>query len=266
MYKVIFSDLDLTLLSDDKTISNKNKEAIKKAKEKGVKFLLCTGRLPFCYEMFKDDIDLSNAVSSNGSIIINDSKIIKDESLDSNIIGVLVEYAIKHHIYLRLFAIDCLYNLNSDQGDSDMISYFNMKDVNDGEARDIAKNMKLYKAAFFNKSHDYLINVKRDLEEMKLEIEAVFSYDTFLEINQKGQTKGKGVEEYCRLCGIDIKDTIAIGDNNNDASMLKVAGLAACPSNSIEEIKGIADYISPLNNNDGAVADIIEKYILNSEK
>lgn len=262
MYKAIFSDLDLTLLSDDKTISNKNKEAIKKANEKGVKFLLCTGRLPFCYEMFKDDIDLSNAVSTNGSIIINDSKIIKDESLDSNIVSVLVEYAIKHHIYLRLFSIDCLYNLNSDMGDKSMVSYLNMKSINEAEARDISKNMKLYKAAFFDLSHDYLLQVKNDLENLKLNVEMVFSYDTFLEINQRGQTKGKGIEEYCRLCGIDIKDTIAIGDNNNDASMLKVAGLAACPSNAIDEIKDIADYISLLDNNEGAVADIIEKYIL----
>lgn len=266
MYKVIFSDLDLTLLSDDKTISLKNKEAIKKANEKGVKFLLCTGRLPFCYEMFREDIDLSNAVSTNGSIIINDSKIIKDEYLDPKIISVLVEYAIKHHIYLRLFAIDCLYNLNSDQGSENMITYLNMKDVNDEEARNIVNNIKLYKVAFFNTSHDYLLKVKKDLEEMDLEMEMVFSYATFLEVNQKGQTKGKGIEEYCRLCGIDIKDTIAIGDNNNDASMLKVAGLAACPSNSIDEIKEIADYISPFDNNEGAVADIIEKYILLESK
>ena len=49
MYKCIFCDLDGTLLNDDKKISSANLKAIERARAAGVKFVVCTGRLPFCF-------------------------------------------------------------------------------------------------------------------------------------------------------------------------------------------------------------------------
>ena len=102
MYKVIFSDLDGTLLTDDKKICQKNIDAINKAKQKGVKFVFCTGRLPYCYDMFENDIDLSNAVSTNGTIVYSDGELIKSKYLIKEDARKIIEYGIKNNEYERI--------------------------------------------------------------------------------------------------------------------------------------------------------------------
>jgi hypothetical protein len=59
-----------------------------------------------------------------------------------------------------------------------------------------------------------------------------------------------------------MKDTIAIGDNFNDLSMIKVAGLGVGVLNSIEGIKKDCDYITNTTCNESAVAEVINKFIL----
>ena len=57
------------------------------------------------------------------------------------------------------------------------------------------------------------------------------------------------------------KETLVIGDNNNDLSMLKVAGVSAAVGNATQEVKDFCDYQAVRKNGEGAVAEIIEKYI-----
>ena len=58
---------------------------------------------------------------------------------------------------------------------------------------------------------------------------------------------------------IDIKDTFSIGDNENDIPMLKATGYSACPSNSIDEVKEIVDYVCKNDNNHHAIKELLEK-------
>lgn len=53
--------------------------------------------------------------------------------------------------------------------------------------------------------------------------------------------------------------TIAVGDNQNDISMIKAAGLGIAVANAREEVKKAADYVT-VSNNDDAIAEIIEKF------
>ena len=61
---------------------------------------------------------------------------------------------------------------------------------------------------------------------------------------------------------IDINDTIAIGDNYNDVSMIKEAGLGACVSCAADDIKEISDYVCEKNFDEGAVKEVIETFVL----
>lgn len=73
--------------------------------------------------------------------------------------------------------------------------------------------------------------------------------------------KGSGLIDLAKILGIDIKDTIAVGDNYNDMSMLKVAGLSVAAGNAIEDIKKVWDYTTEADNNEGVVAKLIERFI-----
>ena len=60
---------------------------------------------------------------------------------------------------------------------------------------------------------------------------------------------------------IDTKDVIAIGDNYNDVSMIEMAGLGVCVAGASQDIQDISDYVTTVDYDQGAVKEVIEKFI-----
>ena len=98
---------------------------------------------------------------------------------------------------------------------------------------------------------------------IKNEMTTFFSADILYEFNPIGIDKGTGLKELSKILNINIEETIAIGDNYNDLSMIKAAGLGVCCVNGENGVKDFADYITKADNNQGAVAEVINKFILN---
>ncbi len=90
-----------------------------------------------------------------------------------------------------------------------------------------------------------------------------FSSNRYLELNRIGIDKGVGLRHLANYLNIAIEDTIAIGDNLNDWQMIEAAGLGCAVANAREEIKAISKYVCHSDNNEGAVAEVIETFILN---
>lgn len=263
MYKYIFSDLDMTLLQDDKTISKENKLAIKKAQEKGVKFMFSTGRVPYAFSEYQNEIDISSYSSCNGAILSVDGKIIKDVHFEKEISKEIVEYGIKNELNIRIFTTERLYLINFDDGDTMPLRYKGSIDIEEKDAYKLIEDKNISKIAYFKEDRKLLEKAQEDLRLKYPEIENVFSAPTFLEFGMPGQNKGQGIKDFCSLTGAKAEEIICLGDNENDFSMMNgIAGLSACPKNAIDKIKGVCDVISPLTNNEGFVASIIEEYIL----
>ena len=110
--------------------------------------------------------------------------------------------------------------------------------------------------------HEELEPLQKELREMYPEHPVVFSQPTHLEVLQKGVSKGTALKELCSIMGIDVKDTMGIGDSEVDLPLIEEAGFGACPANSMDIIKEKSDYISPKTNNECAVADIINRFVL----
>jgi hydroxymethylpyrimidine pyrophosphatase-like HAD family hydrolase len=91
-------------------------------------------------------------------------------------------------------------------------------------------------------------------------IEMVKSESDFLEIQAKGCNKGRGIEILrSNYLNSDKKIIFyACGDYENDIPMMKVADVAACPSNASDEVKAVADIVL-CECDDGAIAKLIEK-------
>ena len=84
-----------------------------------------------------------------------------------------------------------------------------------------------------------------------------------MEFNRKGVSKGKGLHKLADLLGVDIRDTIAIGDNYNDLSMIKQAGLGVGVANTVEAMKKECDYITKADCDHSAIAEVINRFIFN---
>lgn len=259
MSKYVFCDLDCTLLNDAREVSNEDLLAIKEFEAKGNHFIISSGRVPFALKPYKDLLNSTDVITSNGALIISDNKIIKKELLSKEKAIIVARYAVENNLCLRIFTYDFLYLLNKELAPKNAFIYTQNKEIDLNEFNKLIDNIDIIKVAFSG-DKESLDKAKIDVEKMNLDVELSFSSDTFLEVNSSNQTKGNGIKDYCRLKNIDIKDTLSIGDNGNDITMLKVAGYSACPSNAIDEVKEIVDYICKNDNNHGAVKEVLEKF------
>ena len=91
--------------------------------------------------------------------------------------------------------------------------------------------------------------------------EVVSSGEDNVEIMKKGSSKGEAVKILAQKLNIKREEIICIGDNENDISMIKFAGLGIAVANGIDELKRQANYVTDTNMNSG-VAKAIHKFIL----
>ena len=77
-----------------------------------------------------------------------------------------------------------------------------------------------------------------------------------------GVNKGNALKWLAQYLGIDESEVIAIGDNYNDIEMLECAGLSACVSSSYQIVKDVCDYVCANDYDQGAVKEVIEKFVL----
>ena len=260
MYKYIFCDLDGTLLNDDKKISSANLKAIERARAAGVKFVVCTGRLPFCFVDYIKPLVSEDYVAANGSLVHYDGKDIVNNHLSYEDFGKLLHYAEKRNLCLRIFTRDYLYIVN----DTHLPwSYKNQMTVSIEEAMEIIREKDIVKLGIVLQSgQDY---VKADIDAMNINAEAVYSSTDFLEVNAVGDSKGRGIELFCMEAGISLEETIGIGDNDNDLSMFKKTGLSFCVGNGCDNAREAADILCPVDNNHDAVAWVINRYVFGEE-
>ena len=92
---------------------------------------------------------------------------------------------------------------------------------------------------------------------------ALRSQPYYLEMIHPKASKGKAVAYLAEQLGIDLSDTMGIGDSGNDLDLITTCGIGVAVGNAIDELKDLADYIAPTND-DGGVAHAIERFILKS--
>ena len=269
-YILLFCDLDRTLVIDDH-IPSFNLEAIKKAKEKGVKFVISTGR-PYDYmahilkELNTENLENEYTICNSGSVIYENKnkKIIYFKGIEGEILKLVFEFGKKIKDILIIFdTFEGSYTYNEGMQEKDKWKDYKFKEI---KSLDDMKNIKIIRIIFFSEDYDYLLKIQKDINKDKNFEGKISNFITgkrFLEIYSFGVCKGEAIKWLSNYLNIDIKETIAIGDDNNDESMIKEAGLGCSVKNANDNIKEISKYVCEKEFNEGSVKEVIEKFILN---
>lgn len=270
MYKLIFTDLDETLLANHH-IPSVNLEAINKAKEKGVKIIPCTGR---GYDMTTDVLKELNQyeqvgeylIGYNGALIMetNGPKELMFNGLDFDLMKLIFDYGRNLDVCLMVFTTEgCyLFNANEDEIQRKTMQKANFTVV-EGYDIDFLKDKRIAKINYENTDQEYMAKVKKEIEPIvKDKVSVTASSSRYIEFNKKGVNKGVGLTWLANYLNVPIEETIGIGDNYNDVDMLKAAVLGACVSSAKQDIKDLSDYVTKKDYADGAVAEVIEEFVL----
>lgn len=270
-YKLVAIDMDGTLLNSNNEISKRTCDAIEAATKQGVHIVLATGRILKSAEHYAMDIDLNSYIlACNGAIIMNKSKdIIYSQPMNLDIAKKVMELGQELGIYYHFYDRSKFY---SNIYIKEIANYYNTSTLKlKGQSIDIdifedynellnRENFEVYKFLFIDDVKEKLEKLRQELSGFK-EINVSSSWDNNLEIMDNRVSKGMGLDFLSKKLNIDPKEIIAIGDNENDLSMIQFAGLGVAMENGDEAIKNQADIVTRTNDEDG-VARIIEKYIL----
>lgn len=269
MYKAIFSDLDETLIVNHH-VPMMNREAIKKARQKGVRFVVTTGRSHLMIQEILKEIELYDledeySLCFNGGLIVEnkDNKIVRFKGISFEKTKMLYEMALPYDVCVIVFTLDHCYIFRPDiaevQRKIDQKANFTV--IHDHDLS-VLKDQKIAKVLYAKRDMDYLKMIEKEITpHLKGEVDLTYSSNRYLEINPYGVSKGEALKWLSNKLGIAVEDTIAIGDNYNDVPMFEVAGLSACVNSATGDIKDICDYVCHNDYDRGAVKEVIDTFI-----
>lgn len=270
MYKLIVSDLDETLLDSHSNIPEANIEAIKKLKDLGIKFVPASGRGYASIQGTLEDLGLKDQeneyiISFNGSAITENkgNKLLHEVTVPKEYVKELVKRGIDLDIPLHVYTTDQVYIYKIPEMERKFLdNKMDYVEVDEDELNKIVEENDIVKVLYISTDFDYLKEIEKQMEDLLDEIDITFSSNRYIEFNRKGINKGAGLHYLIDLLGIKPEEVIAIGDNFNDLPMLLEAGLAVGVNNVVDGMKEYCDYITEKDHNEGAVAEVIDKFIL----
>ncbi|MCR1950681.1 Cof-type HAD-IIB family hydrolase [Clostridium sp. DSM 100503] len=274
--KLICIDMDGTLLNSKHEISERNKEALRKANSLGVNIAITTGRL-FCSARYYADligID-SPVIGSNGAYIKHkyDDIAILENPIPKDVAIEIYKIVKKHGLTINFNSWDTLIRedevpathaytimnkyLPDDKKVKFIVNSDVIKTINNFDGK-ILKGIVIEEAE--NKNN--LWAAKDELKETfgdKLHV--VSSGTDNFEVMFGTTSKGNAVAYLADTLNINPQEVMCIGDSENDISMLKFAGISVAMGNGLQIVKDIAGFVTDTNNNDG-VAKAIEMFVL----
>lgn len=287
--KILFSDLDGTLLTDDKLILDEDMAAIQHMLDQGNKFLITTGRpltsakkLAKKHGFFKPGFFL---VSFNGGLIYDcaTEQPILTRRIPVESVKSIMDAAHSCGMHAHTYAGDLVISeYETDQlkkyCETMMMDYLVVDNVVEYFASLESVTAPVAPAVPINvviKPSPIKVNVitpfgHGSLEEFRTEMRKttagnlfdVFSKPEMLEFSNLKSNKGDAVRFMADFYKVPLSDTIACGDEENDCPMIEAAGLGVAMVNGSEIAKSKADYITEADNNHGGIAEVIRKFVI----
>ena len=285
MIKLIASDMDGTLLNEKMEVSDRNIQAIKDAQNAGIEFLIATGRgLSEAEPFLRNQVHPGYITLNGAEVFDNKGEMISSNPISAESQNKVVDYFHKYDIYFEvvtnkgIFSNDrearvnnlanLLVKLNPGtsfkQALRDTQERVKMMPMNFVDSYDHIFNdqsFKIMKLIGFNEhQHKVLAPMKKEITKNIKDVVVTSSSPNNVEINSIDAQKGIALLQYAKKRNISPDEIMAIGDNLNDYSMIRDAGVGVAMKNAIPAIKEIAQVETDNNANDG-VAQIIEKTI-----
>ena len=253
------TDLDGTILKSDRTISKENLDAIEYFKSEGGKFTFITGRMPFFASQFYDIIRPNapvGCINGGGLYDYKKGEYIQTTELSKKVFELIdVIYDNFPNIGIQVNTFHKVYFYRDNQAMQDFRKLTRLPDLVK-HYREVTE--PIAKIVFVSNNDAELLATQKMLEEHPLAEDFTFvrAEKTLFEILPRKMGKHRALEALAEAFS-NITKTIAIGDYNNDITMLKAANLGIAVANATPDTKKVADLVT-VSNEEHAIARVIE--------
>lgn len=269
-YQLISFDMDGTLLSDDKILSEKTKDAVNRAIQAGKTVIIATGRTPSELQDYEESFqDIRYYVCENGAVVYDsfEKKVLSATPIAEDLIDRILELAKQEDTMLYIGS-----NGRNLVNKSDVLrmEYFSIECYKELALRTAVLTEDIYAEYYRQRFPIEKLNIHSHTPQMrdrllskleKLPLTVVYAEANGLEVSPLHMSKAVGFKNLCRHLSIDLSQTIAVGDADNDIELLKTAGLSVAMGNAKPHVKEICDVVVADNNHDGC-AEAVDRYLL----
>lgn len=243
MIKCIATDMDGTLLGSNGQISTKNKEAILLAQEQGIEVVVATGRSYLeAFDALEEAGLKCPVIAVNGAeVYTKEGEVISSVSIDKKLAKIVAKMLREQEIYFDVYTQDGRFTKEA----SDYDQFLNDEDS------------QIFKFLAYSFDSEKLETTKKELSDFK-ELAISSSGQENLEINHFQAQKGIALKAYVKSKGIDLSETMALGDHMNDVSMFELVGRAVAMGNASETLKSLCDVVTCTNDEHGVAKAILD--------
>lgn len=259
--KLVATDMDLTLLADDKSMPEGIDERIDALTEHGIVFCAASGRpaLALRQSFPRHHADMAIVADNGASVYLRDELIYRD-LLDKRLYHELLARCIDSGRGIPvLCAFDDAYMLERDRKHEDVVGiyYRSIIYVDSFEDLDIESN----KISMYFPDWDS----KKQLDEVYgpefgARLYVTCAGDEWLDFMNIGIDKGSGIRHLAESLGIELADVAALGDTYNDIPMLDIVGHSYVMGNAAEHMHAHGKFLAPTNNEAG-VLTVIDRIV-----
>ncbi len=266
MIKLVVTDIDGTIYNPEMGITREIKNCFNRLKDNNVELVIATGRTfkstKGMAERFEVEVPL---ICYQGALVADFNGEIWDAKYyNEKTARKVINDLRKQNVHMNVYVDDQLYVENDDDYIKEyikdkMIDYKVVRSFDDLDLK------KLNKVLAIDNDKNLINSLVKELgEKYKEDTFVVKSTDYFCEIADKYATKGNAVRFLAKKWGLKLDEVLAIGDQNNDIDMIKVAGIGVAMGNGTQEIKNEADYVTDSVDNFGFIK-AINKFVFEEE-
>lgn len=273
----IVCDIDGTLLTNDRIISKRTKEALIKAQENGIKLILASGRptsgMAHLAEELKMDEHHGFVISFNGACVTDceTNEIIYEQTISKDTATILFDHLKSFDIIPMVTHEETLY-VNDVYAGMIPLSHGSdkLENIIECEARggdfELAEMKDLTKLAGLP-IHKVLIAAKPEYldahhhamqEPVSNYLTSSFSAPFYYEFTDKGVDKASTLDKVLTSLGHNHETVVAFGDGHNDLTLIKYAGIGCAMGNAVPEVLEAADTVTLSNDEDGIAEKLYE--------
>ncbi|MCK9526600.1 MAG: Cof-type HAD-IIB family hydrolase [Limnochordia bacterium] len=264
MIKLIASDLDDTLLDRNAQLTTKNKEAICQAIEAGILFTIATGRMFQATAPFAKSLGLGAEVPLicyNGAMIRRLSgEILYEQPLSAEISQVIVEHGQRRGWTINAYFDDELYVSTLNKEAQDYADRVRVGVTPVGSLLEFIEdgNKRLSKLMIIGEPSETMERIEELRPLVGENVHLVRSRPRYIEITNAQAHKGNALLWLAQSLGIGAHEVMAIGDSQNDLTMIEMAGVGVAVANAAREIQALAQHVVATNQDNGVAQAIAE--------
>ncbi|RYL93063.1 HAD family phosphatase [Sporolactobacillus sp. THM7-4] len=261
--KLVFSDIDGTLLNSSHRIDKETREAIHKISEKGIPFILVSARMPDGIFPLQKELNITDPVIAyNGALVLDAAdRFDRRETLLSIFMETNTVLSIYNFVRQHFPSVSfCAYSVNDwlvPSLDDQWIAQERAITGTEAHLCDFSDN-KLANHEFppINKvlcmgPPPMIDRLEAALKTREAGITLNQSKPTYLEISPASASKSAAIDVLLKHYGTKKEETMAFGDNFNDIDMLQMAGVGIAMGNAPDRVKEVADMTTQSNDHEG---------------